>query len=88
VGVGNAKEQAEKVYENLRIAIGAVGGTLANIVKVTIFLTSENSLTSAREAQNTCWGDARLPASSMVIVKALAHPDFLIEIEAEAVLDD
>jgi enamine deaminase RidA (YjgF/YER057c/UK114 family) len=88
VGVGNTKEQAEKVYDNLRIAIAAVGGTLSNIVKVTIFLTSENSLTAAREAQNECWGRAELPASSMVIVKALAHPDFLIEIEAEAVLDD
>jgi enamine deaminase RidA (YjgF/YER057c/UK114 family) len=88
VGVGNAKAQAEKVYDNLRVAVGAVGGTLANIVKVTIFLTSEDSLTAAREAQNECWEVAELPASSMVIVKALAHPDFLIEIEAEAVLDD
>jgi enamine deaminase RidA (YjgF/YER057c/UK114 family) len=88
VGVGNAKAQAEKVYDNLRVAVGAVGGTLANIVKVTIFLNSEDSLTAAREAQNECWEVAELPASSMVIVKALAHPDFLIEIEAEAVLDD
>jgi enamine deaminase RidA (YjgF/YER057c/UK114 family) len=88
VGVGNAKAQAEKVYDNLRVAVGAVGGTLANIVKVTIFLNSEDSLTAAREAQNECWEVAELPACSMVFVKALAHPDFLIEIEAEAVLDD
>jgi enamine deaminase RidA (YjgF/YER057c/UK114 family) len=88
VGVGDPRAQAEKVYDNLRVAIGAVGGTFANIVKVTIFLTSEDSLSAARAAQNECWGVAELPASSMVIVKALAHPDFLIEIEAEAVLDD
>ncbi len=88
IGIGDAKTQAEQVYDNLRVAIGAVGGTFANIVKVTIFLTSEDSLPAARAAQNECWGVTELPASSMVIVKALAHPDFLIEIEAEAVLDD
>ena len=88
IGIGDPTAQAVKVYENLRIAIAAVGGTFANIVKVTIFLTSEDSLPAARAAQNDCWGVAERPASSMVIVKALAHSDFLIEIEAEAVLDD
>ena len=87
VGLGDPRAQAEQVYDNLRIAIGAVGGTLANIVKVTIFLTSEASLAAARAAQNECWGNNPLPASSMVIVKALAQPDYLIEIEAEGVID-
>jgi len=88
IGVGDPMAQAVKVYENLNIAIASVGGTFANIVKVTIFLTSEDSLPAARAAQNDCWGGPERPASSMVIVKALAHSDFLIEIEAEAVLDD
>ena len=87
VGVGDPRVQAEKVYENIKIAIASVGGTFANIVKVTIFLTSEDSLPAARAAQNECWGDNPLPASSMVIVKALAQPEYLIEIEAEAVVD-
>lgn len=87
IGAGDADAQARQVYANLRTAIESVGGTFANIVKVTIFITSEEHLPAARAAQNECWGGAPPPASSMVIVKALAQPDYLIEIEAFAVLD-
>lgn len=87
VGAGDAAAQARQVYANLRTAMESVGGTLANIVKVTIFLVSEDDLAAARAAQNECWEGAPPPASSMVIVKALAQPDYLIEIEAFAVLD-
>ena len=86
IGAGDADAQARQVYANLRTAIESVGGTFANIVKVTIFITSEEHLAAARAAQNECWGGAPPPASSMVIVKALAQPDYLIEIEAFAVL--
>ena len=87
IGAGDADAQARQVYANLLTAIESVGGTFANIVKVTIFITSEEHLATARAAQNECWGGAPPPASSMVIVKALAQPDYLIEIEAFAVLD-
>ena len=86
VGGDDARKQANQVYENLAIAMAAVGGTLSDIVKVTIFLTSTDSLTAARMAQEECWGTHYLPASSMVIVNALAQPTYLIEIEAEAVI--
>ena len=88
IGLDNATAQARQTYENLRTAIESVGGTFANIVKVTIFITSEAYLPAARAVQNECWGDAPTPASSMVIVRALAQPEYLIEIEAFAVLDD
>ncbi len=87
IGRDNAIAQSKQVYANLRTAIESVGGTLGNIVKVTIFVTSESYLPAARTAQNDCWGDNALPASSMVIVKALAQPEYLIEIEAFAVVD-
>ena len=88
IGLDSGPAQARQCYENLRTAIESVGGTFANIVKVTIFVTSEAYLPAARAAQNECWGDAPTPASSMVIVRALAQPEYLIEIEAFAVLDD
>lgn len=88
IGLDNAPAQCRQVYDNLRTAIESVGGTFANIVKVTIFVTSEAYLPAARAAQNECWGDAPTPASSMVIVRALAQPEYFIEIEAFAVLDD
>ncbi len=88
VGLNNAIAQGKQVYANLKTAVEAVGGTLGNIVKVTIFVTSESYLPAARAAQDDCWGDNPLPASSMVVVHALARPEYLIEIEAYAVLDD
>lgn len=87
VGKGDCFAQCEKVYDNLRVAMEAAGGTLTNVVKVTIFLTSEDDLADCRRAQNECWGDNALPASTMVIVKGLANPDYLVEIEAFAVVD-
>ena len=87
VGPNDPLVQARQVYANLLTAIEAVGGTFSNYVKLTIFLTSEEHLDAARTAQNECWGDHSLPASSMVVVKALANPEYLIEIEGFAVLD-
>jgi enamine deaminase RidA (YjgF/YER057c/UK114 family) len=90
VGIGDPRVQADQVYANLATAMASVGGTLANIVKVTIFLTpGDDVLAAARAAQNECLNGKPLPAaSSMVIVRALVQPDYVIEIEAEAILDD
>ncbi len=87
VGPNDPLIQARQVYANLLTAIEAVGGTFSSYVKLTIFLTSEEHLDAARTAQNECWGDHALPVSSMVVVKALAQPQYLIEIEGFAVLD-
>ncbi len=88
VGEGDARAQCDKVYDNLKVALGSVGGTFADVVKVTIYLTSEEHLSAARAAQNECWGDNPLPASTMVIVKALARPEYCVEIEAFAAIDN
>ncbi len=85
-GKGDAYTQSKQAIANLRTAIESVGGTLADIVKVTIFLTGEEHMEGSRRAQNEYVGENPPPASTMVIVKALAQPDLLVEKEAVAVV--
>ena len=86
VGVGDTLVQARQINQNLRIAIESVGGTMNDIVKVTIFLTPEADIDAARIAQNEYRALYDAPASSMVVVAALANPDYLLEVEAFAVI--
>ncbi len=86
-GKGDTLAQARQVNDNLKTAIESVGGRLSDIVKVTIFLTPQADVEAARQAQNEYRDEHEPPASSMVFVQALAHPDFLIEVEAFAVVD-
>ncbi len=53
---------------------------------MTIFLTPDADVEAARQAQNEYRDENALPASSMVFVHALANPDYLIEVEAFAVV--
>ena len=87
IGKGDTLTQARQVNANLRTAIESAGGSLSDIVKVTIFLTPDADVEAARRAQNEYRDENAPPASSMVFVHALAHPDYLIEVEAFAVVD-
>ncbi|MQF86318.1 MAG: RidA family protein [SAR202 cluster bacterium] len=87
IGRGDTLAQARQVNKNLQTAIEAAGGDMDNIVKVTIFLTPEADIEAARQAQNEYRAKFAAPASSMVIVQALANPEYLIEVEAFAVIN-
>ena len=74
---------------NLQTAIGAAGGTLKDIVSLRIYIVNyqvENA-NALRTALNEFFSSANPPASTWIGVSALAVPEFLIEIEATAVLD-
>ena len=86
VGVGSIDEQAEQVFSNLEVALASVGATWANVVKVTTFLTRREDIEGYRAArQRHIPNDP--PASTLLFISGLAHPDYLIEVEATAVLD-
>lgn len=83
VGRGDFPAQARQTLENLRAMVEAGGGTLANVVKLTVYLTDvryRQDLAPIREA----FFGPKLPASTLITTPALAHPDYLIEIEAVA----
>jgi enamine deaminase RidA (YjgF/YER057c/UK114 family) len=85
VGTGDIVRQAEQVFANLQAVLEAAGGSFANLVMTTTYLTDAAYRPAFGEVRARCYG-RDVPASTLVIVKGLANPDFLIEIDAIAVI--
>ncbi|MFH8933010.1 RidA family protein [Streptomyces griseosporeus] len=86
VGEGDPAAQARQVFENLRRCLAAAGAGFDDVIKLTYFVTDTAHLPAIREARAAYIPDDRLPASSAVQVAALVRPEFLLEIEAFAVI--
>lgn len=90
VGAGDFQAQAEQVYGNLKIAVEAAGGTMADVVKLNIYIVAEVdpvNIPKLRAIRDRYVNVAQPPASTLVFVTRLAQPGWLIEIEAVAALD-
>lgn len=86
VGKGDIEAQAHQVFTNLKNIVGEAGGHLGNIVKMTTLLTRFNSIEGYRAVRNDYFSDP-MPPNTLMIIESLATPDFMIEVEAIAVLD-
>jgi reactive intermediate/imine deaminase len=86
VGVGDFDAQAEQTFRNLQRVLEAGGSSLANVVKVTIFLRDMANFEKIVELRGR-WFTAPYPADTIVEVSSLAFPELEIEIEAIAVAD-
>ena len=90
VGEGNLAAQTEQVWQNIATCLAAAGASFADIVKMTTYVVSykpDDRLIVAAARAKYLPAD-RPPASTLVGVQALARPEFLIEIEAIAMLED
>ncbi len=87
VGEGDAGAQARQVFENLRRCLAAAGAGFDDVVKLTCFVTDMAHMPALRAARAAHIPDDRLPAVSAVRVAGLVRPEFLMEIEALAVVD-
>jgi enamine deaminase RidA (YjgF/YER057c/UK114 family) len=89
IGLGDIAAQTEKAVENVFKAVRAIGGTPAEIVKLNIYAVDGHDLGPAFERWLRLWGGCDAPpAITVVRVAGLAHPDFLVEIDATAVVPD
>ncbi|MFD8652734.1 RidA family protein, partial [Streptomyces mirabilis] len=88
VGAGDAAAQARQVFENLRRCLAAAGATFDDVVKLTFFVTDMAHMPAVRAARDAHIPADRLPAASAVQVAALVRPEFLMEIEAYAVVGE
>ena len=86
VGPGDARAQTRQVFHNLQMALAAAGARMADLVKLTVFLTDMADLADFREVRDEFVDPWRPPASSLVQVSGMVHPGFRIEIEAVAAL--
>lgn len=88
VGKGDIKAQTTRVFENLKVALAAAGAGPKDVVKITFFVVNfkADDLPAIREVRNAFLAGVEPPASTLVGVTALASPDYLIEVEAIAVV--
>ncbi|MSP40463.1 MAG: RidA family protein [Deltaproteobacteria bacterium] len=85
VGKGNIKAQTEQVYANIKAVLKAAGGSIDNLVMTTTYIVDRKYRPGYNEVRMKQYGK-NAPTSTLVIVKGLADPDYLIEIEGIAVL--
>ncbi|MGQ4429297.1 MULTISPECIES: RidA family protein [unclassified Streptomyces] len=88
VGEDDAAAQARQVFENLRRCLASAGAGFDDVVKLTYFVTDMAHMPAIRTARAAHIPDDRLPAASAVQVAALVRPEFLMEIEAFAVISE
>ena len=80
---GDFKAQARGAHQAIKALVESQGGTMASIVKINTYLTDIRHRQDLIPVREEFFGK-KGPASTLVAVAALAHPDYLIEIEAIA----
>ena len=89
VGEGNLEAQAEQVFKNLKAAVEAAGGTMADLIKMNVYLVAEvdaSEVPKFRVVRDRYVNVEKPPASTLVTVTRLARPGWLLEIEAIAAI--
>jgi enamine deaminase RidA (YjgF/YER057c/UK114 family) len=87
VAPGDAAAQTRQAIENVRRGLEQAGARLEHVVRTRMFVTDISRWEDFARAHGETFGSIR-PASTMVQVSALIHPDMLIEIEADACLPE
>ena len=81
------RAQTEQLFANMKAVLQAAGMDAGDVVKIVTYCTRPMETGVVREVRSQFF-ESHTPASTFLIVPALANPDFLIEIEAEAVKED
>lgn len=89
VGAGDLAQQAEHAFENLRRALAAAGAGPQHVARLRLYVVryDPSQVEVVTAAVRKFFAPHAPPASTLIGVQALALPEFLIEIEATAVLD-
>ena len=89
VGKGDFKAQSEQILKNIQAALEAGGAQWEHVVRMNIYVVQGQSLQDGFAAFQQVWGNQpNPPAVSVLFVTGLAHPDFLAEIDAIAVVPE
>jgi enamine deaminase RidA (YjgF/YER057c/UK114 family) len=87
VGIGDIAAQTEQVLANLRAALAAGGARPEHVVKWNVLVVEGQSLEAGFSAFRRAWPDTpNPPVITSAFVAGLAHPDFLVEMDAVAVV--
>ncbi len=86
VGVGDAAAQARRCLEIIRSALEQAGAKMSDVMRTRTFLARREDWEAVGRVHGEFFRDVR-PASTMVVVKELLDPDWLVEMEADAVIE-
>ncbi|MGH7999094.1 MAG: RidA family protein [Brasilonema sp.] len=89
IGGTNLAQQAKQAFRNVQTAVEAAGGTLDDVVSLRIYIVNykPDEADAVGDALREFFPKQKRPASTWIGVSSLAVADFLIEIEAIAVLE-
>ncbi len=85
VGKGDPEAQVRQIWHNIEAAVKSVGGTLNDVVKTTTYVTNISYGAAVRKVREERF-PSNAPTSTLLVVSGLASPDYLVEIEAIAVV--
>jgi enamine deaminase RidA (YjgF/YER057c/UK114 family) len=87
VGIGDVAAQAEKAMANIKMLLEEAGSELSHICKITIYLVDVRYREAVYNVVGR-WLKGVFPVSTGIVVAALARPEWLVEIDATAVIPD
>ena len=90
IGIGDAEAQVRQIYRNIEATLKELGGDLNNLVKTVTYVVGKDNLPGARRGRKAIGDDGMMtikPASTLLVVAGLASDDWLVEVEAIAILD-
>jgi enamine deaminase RidA (YjgF/YER057c/UK114 family) len=85
VGKGEIENQTVQVLENMKALVEQAGGTLADVARIVVYLTSRDHLPTVMEVRRRYFRQP-YPATTAVVVAGLANAEWMVEIEGTAVL--
>lgn len=88
VGQDDFRAQSQQVFENLRAALDAAGGSFRDVIKLNTYVVDVSHLAEFRGVRDRYIELKNPPASTTVQVTRLFRPEFLVEVEAVAVVHD
>lgn len=87
VGKGDIRAQTEQIMHNLQVALTAAGASIEHVIKWNIYVVQGQPIGPGFGVFQQVWGNRpNPPAITVAFVAGLAHPDFLAEIDAIAVV--
>ncbi len=87
VGIGDAAAQTEKAMQNIAMLLDEAGSELGDIVKIVIYLTDARYRDAVYPVVGK-WLKGVFPVSTGIVVTALARPEWVVEIDATAVIPE